>query len=807
VRLLDVAAVGLLVRSLLRRRWRSYLVIAVVVAIGSSAALAAAAGSRRTLSAYARYLRDAKVSDVSVDTGQYDPDVIAATAALPQVVHSATYAQINAGPLNRDGEFDRAIFVIQNGSVDGRYLTQDRAALVSGRLPDPTRVDEVLVTRFYARAYGTKVGDVLHWALAPMDDQETEEPGFAKGAIARVNLRVVGIGMLPAEVAQDDIDQYPGVVLTPAFTRAHLESVNWYWQGLRLRRGDADVPAVKRAASAIAESHETFAAFQDQATTTATVARSVRPLATALAVFAGLVALAVLVLAAQAFSRQLTFDRNDEASLRGLGLGPWARAAPSTMLASGAAAIGVILGALGAVLLSPLFPAGEVRQVDPARGFSFDATAVLGGGAVLLLVLVAVVTLFSVRAVRRTQDADTRSRPSRLAAGAGLGAAASVGVRLALEPGRGRTAVPVRTNLVAVVAAVSVVVAAVAFGASLDRLLARPALYGAPWSGVLAADGGYSEMPKSALAAIERDPKVAGWAALAFGALEVDGHDLPMLGFQRGRGGVEPAVLEGRVPARDGELMLAGGSADDLGLGVGDRVKIGAASGRPRPFTIVGIGVLPAMGPVFSQHTSPGAGGLMTIGAFARFKDAQPISAVAVQLRGGLDPSRELDKMSRRLPTAEYLGAYDVSLKQRPADVTNARSVGTAPATLAAVLAVAAVASVAFTVTVSTRRRRGDLALLKAIGFTRRQISGAVAWQASVTMAIAVVAGSLLGIAAGRALWRLFAEQLHVVPDPAFPVGVVALGALALLLAANLVALPVGRAAGRTPAAVTLRTE
>ncbi|MEY2478620.1 MAG: putative transport system permease protein [Actinomycetota bacterium] len=802
-----MAAVGLLLRSLLRRRWRSYLAIAVLVGVGSSAALAAGAGSRRTLSAYERYLRDAKVSDLSVDTGQYDPGVIAETAALPQVLDSATYVQINAGPLNPDGEFDRAIFVTQVGSIDGRYITQDRAAVIDGRLPDPNRADEVLINRYYARAYGTRVGEVLHWALAPRDDPETEEPGFAKGPIAKADLRVVGVGLLPAEVAQDDIDRFPAVLLTPAFTRAHLESVNWYWQGLRLRGGAADVPEVKRAIGDIARSHEAFVAFQDQATTTATVARSVRPLATALAVFAGLVALAVIVLAGQAFSRQLTFDRSDERSLRGLGLGPAARAAPSALLATATIALGVAIGVIGAVLLSPLFPAGEVRQLDPDRGVAFDATAVLGGAAVVLLVLVVITILASVRAVRRTEEVETRARPSRLAAGAGLGAAASVGLRFALEPGRGRTAVPIRTNLVAVVAAVTVVVAAVGFGASLDRLLARPALYGAPWSGLLAADGAYGAMPSEAIDLIERDPKVAGWAGLAFGALEVDGRDLPVLGFQRGSGGVEPSLLEGRVPRGDGELLLAGGSAETLHLGVGDHVAVGASGERPHSFTVVGIGVLPAMGPVFSQHTGPGAGALMTAEAFAPYVGGPGVNAVVVRLRPGLDAERELNRLAARLPVPESLGTYDVSVQQRPGDVTNARSVGTAPATLAAILAVAAVGSVALTVAVSARRRRGDLALLKAIGFTRRQISGAVAWQASVTMTIAVVIGAVLGVVAGRALWGLFAEQMHVVPDPAVPVLALGLGAVALVLAANLFALPVGRAAGRTPAAVTLRTE
>jgi putative ABC transport system permease protein len=365
----------------------------------------------------------------------------------------------------------------------------------------------------------------------------------------------------------------------------------------------------------------------------------------------------------------------------------------------------------------------------------------------------------------------------------------------------------VRTNLVAVVAAVTVVVAAVGFGASLDRLLARPSLYGAPWSGVLAADGGYGPMPERALQAVARDRKVEGWAAMAFGAVEVGGHNLPVVGFRRGAGGVAPTVLRGRVPQGAGELLVAGGTAKDLHLDIGGRVSVGAAGRGQRRFTVVGIGVLPAIGPIFAQHTSPGVGALMTARELERFPDNFPVSALIVRFRPGLDRERELNRLSTALPRREDVATYDVFLDQRPADVANSHSVGRAPATLAGILAVAAVASVAMTVAVSARRRRGDLALLKAIGFTRRQISGAVAWQASVTMIIAIVLGVLLGVVSGRALWRLFAQQLHVVPASTIPVGIVVIGAVALVLAANLFALPVGRAAGRAPAAVTLRSE
>ncbi len=143
----------------------------------------------------------------------------------------------------------------------------------------------------------------------------------------------------------------------------------------------------------------------------------------------------------------------------------------------------------------------------------------------------------------------------------------------------------------------------------------------------------------------------------------------------------------------------------------------------------------------------------------------------------------------------------------RPAEIANSDDMGTAPALLAAALGVAALASLALALSVSTQRRRRDLALLKALGFTRRQVSAVVAWQATVTVAVGLLVGVPAGIAAGHWLWRLFARQLYVVPAPVVPALAIAVLAIAVVALSNLVAVAPGRTAGRTPAAVTLQVE
>ena len=132
---------------------------------------------------------------------------------------------------------------------------------------------------------------------------------------------------------------------------------------------------------------------------------------------------------------------------------------------------------------------------------------------------------------------------------------------------------------------------------------------------------------------------------------------------------------------------------------------------------------------------------------------------------------------------------------------------GSTPALLAGALALGAVIALGLTLSASVHRRRRELALLKTLGFTRRQLATTVAWQASVSVGIGTLIGVPAGIALGRVLWVLFAQELYAVPQPTVSVlwtAVVVVGAMAL---ANLVAAIPGWRATRTPTALVLRAE
>jgi predicted lysophospholipase L1 biosynthesis ABC-type transport system permease subunit len=99
------------------------------------------------------------------------------------------------------------------------------------------------------------------------------------------------------------------------------------------------------------------------------------------------------------------------------------------------------------------------------------------------------------------------------------------------------------------------------------------------------------------------------------------------------------------------------------------------------------------------------------------------------------------------------------------------------------------------------------VALLKTLGFTRRQLAAVVAWQSSVAVAIGVVVGVPAGIVFGRWLWDLFAHNIDVVPAPTVPVMLMVLIGLGALVIANLVAAVPGVIAARTKTASLLRAE
>ena len=137
---------------------------------------------------------------------------------------------------------------------------------------------------------------------------------------------------------------------------------------------------------------------------------------------------------------------------------------------------------------------------------------------------------------------------------------------------------------------------------------------------------------------------------------------------------------------------------------------------------------------------------------------------------------------------------------QRPAEIVNARSIGGVPLVLGTLLGVGAAVSLASAIAGSIRTRRRELAVLKSLGFTARQLASTVTWHATTIAVLGLGAGVPLGIIAGRLAWARFAARLDVISEPAVPLPRLALVAVVTVLVANLAAARLALGGGVQPA-------
>jgi predicted lysophospholipase L1 biosynthesis ABC-type transport system permease subunit len=116
--------------------------------------------------------------------------------------------------------------------------------------------------------------------------------------------------------------------------------------------------------------------------------------------------------------------------------------------------------------------------------------------------------------------------------------------------------------------------------------------------------------------------------------------------------------------------------------------------------------------------------------------------------------------------------------------------------------AVGAVA-LAHVLVASVRRRRADLAVLRALGVTPAGSRSIVRWQACTSVVLGVAIGVPVGILAGTLAWRFEANRLGIATDVAAPTGALSIALVATAIVAGACsALPARRAARMRPAEI-----
>jgi hypothetical protein len=367
---------------------------------------------------------------------------------------------------------------------------------------------------------------------------------------------------------------------------------------------------------------------------------------------------------------------------------------------------------------------------------------------------------------------------------------------MAFQPGRGRAAVPARAAIAGIAAALAAVLAALVFTASLSHVIGDPAVAGWDWD-VTVGNPHSGDVYAQAVPLLRADSFVSGFTATAMGDVVLDGSDdVTLVGIQTLRGQVVPPLLAGRLPRTGDEIALAGRDLRALGKAVGGTVL---ARGPHGVVTLHITGEVVLSPEIANEQNQLGTGAVMTLGGAAAVSESPMARNVfLVSLRKPVGPMA-LTRLSQQFP-GTVLPAVP------PPEVRNLSGVTALPFALACVLMLLACGTIAHTLLTSVRQRRGELAVLKTLGFVTRQVRATVAWQATAIAGAGLVVGVPLGLIAGRYAWLLFAGQVAIVPAPvispltllAFPV---------VLLAANLIAAIPARTAARTQPAIVLRAE
>jgi hypothetical protein len=408
--------------------------------------------------------------------------------------------------------------------------------VLAGHLAPASSTTEVMLTADSARQLNARVGGHVTWQLYRQPMKNGIPTTASPVPAGRSTYQVAAIVALPPALA-DQYDNFGMAILPPAATQRYLHGeFEFGWVAFRLKRGGAGIPALQaqlaRLTQRLLKQYGVTIGFlvRPLAIVQREAQQGIEPLALALAMLGGLVARATLVLTGQGLALILSRSARDAPALRALGA-TQAQAALSAACWGGLAILGAMALALGgAVAISPLAPIGPVRRFDPARGFQLDWLVLAGGGFVLLVLLAVLLGLLAWRPVapaRQVQPVGV-SAVVTAARRSGLPAPVVTGLAYALERRAGRTRAPVRATLAGSVAAVTALVAALVFSASLTGLVSHPNRYGWNWSVLVQSQGGWGTWRPQVMSDLVRNqPGVTGWSEFGFGQLPVAGPGRP----------------------------------------------------------------------------------------------------------------------------------------------------------------------------------------------------------------------------------------------------------------------------------------
>jgi hypothetical protein len=779
-----VAPVLQIARSEVRSRWLGLVLIGLLAGLVGAVSVSGIALARRTTTAYERLGEATEVEDATGMVLRH-PELADAAVDLPAVT-DRWVGGLGIGRLEGENSF--------MGIIAGPRQPSDikRPIVLEGRMPrastDPA-VIEVALRDDFQREFAVRIGTRIPVQFLSEGDLFRFDTGFEGGEVHGPSavIEVVGTVRLAGDAART-----PPALASEAALASHPAAFVGTTFFVRLEGGASGFDEFEASAEGLAgdrtlppEAAEfsVIDAF-DTSVAEAAVDNTAILLGRALMVFAVSTAVVGGLAIVQALARHHTATARAREVEQALGL---TRAQQvSARLLSGLlpALIATALTTVGALGAARIEPIGAIHRYEPHPGAVVNlAVVAVGIVAVFVGVLATAAVTGAFRRFRRVDVTAAResvvvNRVTRL----GGSPPAVLGLRFALEAGRGARAVPVRSAITGAVVGIGGVVAGLVFVASLDRLIDSPTRSAVPYD-VNIADVTAEDLEREVLdSPLVGDVSAITSAPMSLEGLRVDGHAIEAL-----RGSLDIGVDGGRMPRTPDEVALGLRVARDLDAEVGDTVTARRADGSEHELAVVGTAVVPTF-----NGEELGTNALMTPEGLIESATAAPFYGAAVEAAPGAD----VDELAELLASR-----FEADTERIPTAVQNLEQLGGLPAGVAAIVGSIAVVALANALVVAVRRRRRDLAVIRAMGFTRRQTAATVVVMALAIVAIGVAVGVPVGMAVGASVWRATASGAFVLSDASFPWPLLVLpvlGALAIALVAA--SIPAARAAGQSSA-------
>lgn len=748
------------------RRTRGLLVLAVLAGLVAAVVAGSAALAERTATAYPRLVSAVGLDDARVLVPADQPDLVAAVPGLPGVDRAwtaGTWVARVAGP---------ALAYLSFAAGTDRPPDLVAPVVVTGRAP--AAVDEILVGEPVAERFGVRVGDELALELLTLPQIASFDVGFGTPDGPAVTLRVVGIGRMPS---------WGGALsnawASPAFATAYGRTASAHAVFVRTT-GPAGTAAFAAAFAAAADAAPRSIAAQylpprvelPTSEVDPSVAAAERAVVVGLAVFALVVAVGGALVVGLGLARHHAAGSAAQQVERALGMTPAERIAARVLAAAPAAAVATAIALAGAVAAGLLEPLGSQARFEPAPGFRLPWPVLLTGGPLTALLFLSGVGIAAAAAGRSGARAAETRRPVPLA-WARRWPAALVGIRLAAPGGRGR---PAALTIGASTVAVAGVVAAVVFGASLDRLVTEPARYGA------VADFTIADARLGDVERLVADPRTTAVTVVRTSSVQLTGgREVPAVVAFAHKGAVAVTVVQGTLPTRTGEIAIGPRLAGSSGAQVGDTVSVDRAGGGAVSLTVTGIAIIP------TSDTRDRLGDGVVLAGEQAAAVTSGTALFSAEVSAVPDRRDEL--------VAELSARLEIEPRGVPPEVRTLADLRSLPEILAAALAVLVLAAAVYELTAARRRYAREIAVLAVLGETPRQVRSTLAVVAVATVGPGLLIGVPAGIGIARVLWWQVATATGVGTDVAVPAVVPAV-APAVLLVALLVAVgPVLRGA------------